>query len=72
MAIYLQNVESCCVLTVEDEEAKIDDSIVNFVFHDMRPFAMVDGVGFTRMVKCLNPKYSIKARNTYHAKAVVT
>ena len=37
----------------------------------MRPFAVVDGVGFTCMVKCLNPEYTIKARNTYHAKAVV-
>ena len=38
------------------EEAKIDDSIVNFIFHDMQPFAVVDGGGFTRMVECLNPE----------------
>ena len=53
------------------EEAKVDYSIVNFIFHDIRPFAVVDGDGFTHMVKYLNQDYTIKALNTYHAKAVV-
>ena len=32
------------------EETKIDDSVVNFIFSDMRPFAVVDGDGFTAPV----------------------
>ena len=45
------------------EEKKIDGAVVDFIFNDMRPFTVVDGHGFTNLVKCLNPDYALKIRN---------
>ena len=38
---------------------KIDDAVVDFIFNEMRPFAVVVGDGFTNLVKSLNPDYAI-------------
>ena len=41
------------------EAKKIDDAVVDFIFNDMCPFAVVDGDGFTNLVKWLNPDYAV-------------
>ena len=49
------------------EEKELDDSVVDFICMDMRPFAAVEGDGFKRMMKkATQDSYKIKARSTYH------
>ena len=54
----------------QSEEKDIDDAVVQLIFNDMRPFAVVDGDGFKNLVKRLNPDYGLKSCNVYRAKAV--
>ena len=49
----------------------MDDTVVDFICMDMRPFASVDGDGFKRMVNKIGQgRYTPKSRNTYHSMAV--
>ena len=54
------------------EEKEMDDSVVDFICIDMRPFAVVDGDGFKRMMnKVSQGSYTIKTRSTYHSMAAI-
>ena len=49
----------------------MDDSVVDFICMEMRPFAAVDGDGFKRMIdKISQGSYTAKSQNTYHSMAV--
>ena len=52
------------------EDKAIDDALVQLIFEDMRPFAIVDGSGFKNFCSKMNPDYDLKSRNTYRSKAV--
>ncbi|KAK6182239.1 hypothetical protein SNE40_009967 [Patella caerulea] len=48
----------------------INRSIGLFMAHDMRPYSVVENVGFRRMVRTLEPRYNIPSK-TYFATNVV-
>lgn len=46
----------------------ITQAILFFICKDLRPFAVVEGVGFKRLVKLLAPSYNLPAANTFKTK----
>lgn len=43
----------------------ITGAIANFIAMDMRPIQLVEGIGFQRLIKLLEPRYTIPCRKTF-------
>ena len=54
------------------EEKEINDSVVDFICMDMRPFAVVEGDGFKWMMnKASRGSYTVTAHSTYHGMTTI-
>lgn len=52
--------------------ASITDAIGYFIAKDMQPISAVEGVGFERLLKVLEPRYEIPSRKTFTERVLPT